>query len=475
MPNVPQQVTIVQYIANNAQTQYTFDFYAPLNTDIQVYYQSSTVTPVPAADILVLNVNYTVTFNADPTTGGYITLLFTPTTGFYLTINRQVQASLNTTFSEAQNFNGANLDAALDRLLLLCQQNLNYILQRNLSYIINSYLPNATPFLPNSNANLQLPLLPQNYFWVGSGTGIIAAQIAQIPSASVLQSMLANNSPGTDGARLVGYYDVVDTFPTTVTAFLNNLPTYLALYLLSYNGDYSADTGSANVYVGTPSPAYTTYVIGKIFKLKVANTNTISTCTLDISSLGTTPITLTNGAGLLPGDLVRGMIALFVFDGTNMQLINPIIGLKYPALAASAFCSAAHPWNQTTALLVAYDSVEFDPYTMFNAGSNGFIVPFAGKYRISASLAYNLVGGSGANSAIMYLLKNGTVIKRLSTAGTVSATNCFDGSVIVNAAISDSFTIDILKTDSASASYAIDGLGGTPQQCSSFTIEYLGT
>lgn len=216
MPNIPQQQTIVQYIANASQTQYTFAFYAPLTTDIQVYYQASNATPIPAVDLLELNTQYTVTYNADPTTGGYITLLFTPTTGYYLTINRQVAASLNTNFSNAQNFNGANLDAALDRLLLLCQQNQNYNLQRNLSYIINTYLPNAAPFT-------QLPPLPQNYFWVGSGSGVVAAQISTVPSASVLQSMLANNSPGTDGASLIGFWNSVSSVATTVDQELNAL------------------------------------------------------------------------------------------------------------------------------------------------------------------------------------------------------------------------------------------------------------
>lgn len=241
MPNLPQQQTIVQYIANASQLSYTFAFYAPLPTDIQVYYQASNAIPVPAADILALNSQYTVTYNADPTTGGFITLLFTPTTGFYLTINRQVAASLNTNFANAQNFNGANLDAALDRLLLLCQQNQNYNLQRNLSYVINTYLPNATPYT-------QLPPLAQNQFWVGSGSGVVAATISTVPSASVLQSMLANNAPSTDGARLVGYYDTVLNNPTTVDAFLTSLNTsafrFIGFQRLTGSGTYTPTTGT---------------------------------------------------------------------------------------------------------------------------------------------------------------------------------------------------------------------------------------
>jgi hypothetical protein len=216
MPTLPQQQTIVQYLANASQTVYTFAFYAPEPTDIQVYLQAPNALPVPAADILVLNVNYTVTYNVDPTTGGFITLLAPPTTGWYLTIVRDVAATLTTNFYLAQNINGADLDAAFDRLLLLCQQNLNYNLERNLSYVINSYLPISMPYT-------QLPVLPLNNIWIGTADGVVAGLLAPNPSASLLQSMLANNAMGTDGARLVGYYDVVNNVPTTVQAFLSTI------------------------------------------------------------------------------------------------------------------------------------------------------------------------------------------------------------------------------------------------------------
>jgi microcystin-dependent protein len=246
MPNLPQQQTIVQYVTNVSQLQYTFAFYAPLPTDIQVYYQASNAPAIPASDLLVLNVNYTVTYNVDPTTGGYITLLVAPTTGYYLTINRQVAASLNTNFANAQNFSGANLDAALDRLLLLCQQNQNYNLQRNLSYVINTYLPNASPYT-------QLPTLAQNQVWVGSGSGITAAVLATSPSASVLQSLLASMIPGADGASIVGYYDTVDSVATTVAAFLNNLPAYISNFLTSTALGFK--TGMMIDYGSTTPPA----------------------------------------------------------------------------------------------------------------------------------------------------------------------------------------------------------------------------
>jgi len=253
MPDLPQQNTIVQYQTNVAQLQYTFTFYAPLPGDIQVYYQAPNAIPVPIDDILSLNTDYMVTYNADPITGGIITLLFIPVTGYYLTINRQVAASLETNFEDARNFNGKNLDTALDRLLLLCQQNLNYILQRNLSYIINNYLPTSDPFLPNGNSLTQLPVLPTNYVWMGSGSGVVAALISTIPSASVLQSLLANNAPGTDGAKLVGYYDTFASNPTTVDAYLQALPTFIQNQINISSSSFKS--GDMKDFAGTVIPS----------------------------------------------------------------------------------------------------------------------------------------------------------------------------------------------------------------------------
>jgi microcystin-dependent protein len=248
MPNIPQQQTIVQYVANSAQSQYTFAFYAPLPTDIQVYYQASNAPPIPATDLLLLNTDYTVTYNADPITGGYITLLFTATTGFILTINRQVGASLNTTFANAQTINGANLDAAFDRLLLLCQQNQNYALQRNLSYVINTYLPNSVPYT-------QLPTLANQQIWQGTASGVIAVTLEQNPDTSTLRSQLANNQPVTNGASIVGYYDPTALNPTNVSDYLNSVGTYLdGIPALISTSEYTFKAGMMNDFAGTVAP-----------------------------------------------------------------------------------------------------------------------------------------------------------------------------------------------------------------------------
>ena len=85
---------------------------------------------------------------------------------------------------------------------------------------------------------------------------------------------------------------------------------------------YGNDSGSANTYVLTLSPALGSLVAGTYVRVLIANTNTGSS-TLNINGLGATNITLSNGASLFATAIVAGMIAEFIYNGTNFELQNP--------------------------------------------------------------------------------------------------------------------------------------------------------
>lgn len=89
---------------------------------------------------------------------------------------------------------------------------------------------------------------------------------------------------------------------------------------------YITDGGvAANVYAATLSPAATTYTVGMVVRIKVANTNT-GASTLNVNGLGAKTIKKRTGADLLANDLLANQVAEFVFDGTNFQLQNPGAG-----------------------------------------------------------------------------------------------------------------------------------------------------
>ncbi len=228
MSDLPQQDTINQYLAGGSQTNFVVNYYVPLETDdtpdLDVYVTPAGQPAIPATDLQVWSVNYVYVPNVDPTSGGVVQFLSgsIPANGDVVTLVRDVQASLNVDFSDAQTFSGANLDNALNRLLLIEQQNKTYALQRNLSYIVNSYLPEST-----LQSNVQIPVLANQQIWMGSAGGVIAATLEQNPDVSTLRSELANDQPGTDGARIVGYYDTILNAPTTVDGMLTDLNTEL--------------------------------------------------------------------------------------------------------------------------------------------------------------------------------------------------------------------------------------------------------
>lgn len=228
MADLPQQNTIIQYLADGVTATYVVPFYTPIETDgtpnLDVFTQAATAQPVPENDIKLWNVDYTYTQNLDPITGGVITFLpgKIPPLGYVVTIVRDVSASLDVEFAQAQTFSGFTLDAALDKLLLISQQNKSYALGRNLSYIVNSYLPEST--LP---ANVQIPVLQSGYIWIGSANGVISAFLEQNPDVSTLRSELANNAPITNGAALIGFYDETNLNPTNVSDQLNLLTAAL--------------------------------------------------------------------------------------------------------------------------------------------------------------------------------------------------------------------------------------------------------
>ncbi len=105
---------------------------------------------------------------------------------------------------------------------------------------------------------------------------------------------------------------------TTARLFVN--PSTVRSKLLS---DYVADTGAADAYVITPSPAITSYTTGQIFTFKASATNT-TTSTLAVNGLAAKTIKRSDGAtNLTAGDIVNGQIVQVEYDGTNFQLGSP--------------------------------------------------------------------------------------------------------------------------------------------------------
>lgn len=83
--------------------------------------------------------------------------------------------------------------------------------------------------------------------------------------------------------------------------------------------------GTANALTLTPTIPLTAYAAGVVYECLITATNTSSSVTVNISALGTKNVKASIGVGKVNvpvGALQNGMIARFVYDGTDLILLN---------------------------------------------------------------------------------------------------------------------------------------------------------
>lgn len=144
--------------------------------------------------------------------------------------------------------------------------------------------------------------------------------------------VFVNNSTRSDAAWAQAADDLVyKTFQsvdaTPVTAAAARAAIAAAALLTSVAG--------TNTVTATTGPVQTAYVLGQVFVLIPAVTNTAAT-TLNVSGLGAKNVFI-NGAACFGGELIAGVPVLVVYDGTQFA----VIGWKQPALTSSLSADVA--------------------------------------------------------------------------------------------------------------------------------------
>jgi hypothetical protein len=95
------------------------------------------------------------------------------------------------------------------------------------------------------------------------------------------------------------------------------------------DGNYSFGglaTGAANVYAVSVTPAITAYAEGQCFQFEAHQTNTTTTPTLNINSVGATTMKRLDESALYPGDIVSGVRYWALYDDSAFLIINPSLG-----------------------------------------------------------------------------------------------------------------------------------------------------
>lgn len=207
MPTVPEQTTRAQATAFAGQTVFTYPFLILDEADIDVYLTPVGQTPDPTADLLTLNVDYTVT-GVGNGGGGTIVLIVAATLNDIVTMERDTVIERTTDFSVGGEFTSAAINLELDRLTMISQEIETQLSERGVTYQVTDELET------NRLENI-LPPLTKNTsgiinVWTKSSTGaLVNVGIDENDDANTLRTELASQTNGADGALLVGYFDSV--------------------------------------------------------------------------------------------------------------------------------------------------------------------------------------------------------------------------------------------------------------------------
>ena len=219
-----------------------------------------------------------------------------------------------------------------------------------------------------------------------SNTGAIT--YSEVANGAAAPAVAANSirlqKVVTNGTEITGVTDLRVLVPKVSahgkTIYANN-------YVLSGTDTYTLDI-----------PGYAAYAAGDIFFSKIANANTVTNPSLNISSLGAKAIKKEGGAALAVGDMPVNHEAIFRYNGTDAILLNP----KSPALTTKILhvrdekaSGTQGGTNSAGSQVRTLNTVVTNEITGASLSTNQIILP-AGTYRIRASAPAGSVGGHKA-------------------------------------------------------------------------------
>lgn len=88
-------------------------------------------------------------------------------------------------------------------------------------------------------------------------------------------------------------------------------------------GSLGTTTGT-NTIVATPTPALAAYVTDMLYTCQFGGTNT-GAATINVSGLGAVGLVKRASTALAAGDALIGATGLMRYNGTVMQLLNPVV------------------------------------------------------------------------------------------------------------------------------------------------------
>jgi hypothetical protein len=160
--------------------------------------------------------------------------------------------------------------------------------------------------------------------------------------------------------------------------------------------------GTTTAYTGTLGlSAYTVY---QVLSIRINATNTTASTTINFDSLGAKTIKLLNGNDAYIGALKIGMIAKFLYDGTNMVLLNPE-PTSLTFRGALVYLNATQSISTGTATAINFTNEEYDTDSIHDNATNNtrLTVPSgASKVRVSGNVLFENSSNAQKTVRIQY-------------------------------------------------------------------------
>jgi hypothetical protein len=224
-----------QYVAGGGlPTVFPFTFPIFALTDIKVFNTPVGQPPNDVTQILIYNVDYTVTNNVPPAVGGTITLMVGAPAGNIITVIRDMPDNRLNNYIDGGLFQATDVNTDFDRCVMMNQQNKLYLaapgsigVGYNQSAVITPIVDNILPLLPancvwmKNNANTAivavafaggggggaiLPTVPNTIAIFNNAAGVVQSSIFLIPVADGApgQSMITNGAGQLSFATIAG-------------------------------------------------------------------------------------------------------------------------------------------------------------------------------------------------------------------------------------------------------------------------------
>lgn len=197
-----------------------------------------------------------------------------------------------------------------------------FIQERRITFAVDVGAANAYEIVLKSTLTAYVQGQEFTFLASAANTGATTLKVDALGTLPVLRR---DGTPLQAGDIPIGSMNTVQ-FDGTDFQLMTSQGGVSVTNLQNSDNTFDVDTGAADVYVITLSPAITSYIKGQLFSFEAINANLTTTPTINVNGNGAQTIINRDGSALLAGDIPANALNIIQYDGTNFQLMTTLAG-----------------------------------------------------------------------------------------------------------------------------------------------------